>query len=420
MDKTSDKSRRYKWTLYAGIVLWVIGLVGGLIASGGRGAEGQLFLLLSIKRSWFLSFLLYVVGLPCIIEGVYRYWGEGKKTQIWVSLVCMVLSTIVIIVRSNGVWGTAHFGVWGIVLSVVSMVIMAVLVVLALRRRQGGTCNYVFFIVGSTFIWIVYYLLQLQTLPEFVALDIAKLVGLSFVCCYLVINYKIMYAIVAHTINNAIVALPIVLAGVACDTAKTEIDGVSVSLQRVYTVEEMNTVRDGRVVMQGNLTQFVAHFASRIESRNVMVVPCRGEDWLYYRLEAGPEQTVRPGTLLSAMEKMGYIVMDTTFEGLWTLDMRTDMLPRVKESHAECQVALGDLVSWIRSRYVVPIALRPEVNPQLTVELPPIELMNRYGKTFDDFVNYVGRSGITISQEPYEKACVVRVRRPWYKVKCEQ
>ena len=38
MDKTSDKSRRYKWTLYAGIVLWVIGLVGGLITSGSGGA----------------------------------------------------------------------------------------------------------------------------------------------------------------------------------------------------------------------------------------------------------------------------------------------------------------------------------------------------------------------------------------------
>lgn len=301
------KSTSNKWTLYVGSILWIIGIVLNVIFAPGEGIECKLFLSISVFFKWFWSILLFVVAIPFFAEGVFRYWGTGKRSSIWFSIMCMALSVVVICVKANSL-------VMGI-MSVLSVVFIATILYFQLRNEKKPARDNVLLIIGSTFIWIAYYVSHIGELQPYLFFSVPKLIGLSLICCYMVINHGILYAVLAHAINNLIVAIPLIVVGCKHDNIEMTIQDTDIKLQRVYTEERIDSFSDEHVLLQGSIKDIVSMIAQQNDNTNVLYVPCGNDGVLKYKLLASAENKVYPKNILSAMEKTGYIVMDTSNEG---------------------------------------------------------------------------------------------------------
>ncbi len=395
---------KLKWALYTGFLLWIIGLVLRVaFAPVEESFESQLFLSLSSYCKWFLSLLVFVVAIPFFAEGVFRYWATGEKRSMWVSVACMSLAVIVIIVKSSG-WVMC-------VISVLSILFVAITLYFLLRRKDFIANNYLFLIFGSTLVWIAYYVSHVENLYPCLIFEIIKLSGLSLVCCYLVINHGVLCAVLAHAINNAIVAVPLAIYGGQHDNIEVELNGTNFTINRVFTEERVNAVSDEKIVLQGNINNIVLMLAQQNKNHNVLYVPCMNDGFLNYRFQASSESEINPGMAFSAMETMGLITMDTSYEPLWIVELPISLdLESSKAENVE-MTTMENFASWIRMQYHIPVILEPSLNPRLSVPLPG-NIIERGSATQEDLISQINNAyNVKISKMPYDKACVVKVYR---------
>lgn len=395
---------KLKWALYAGSILWIIGLVLRIaFAPVEESFESQLFLSLSSYCKWFLSLFVFVVAIPFFAEGVFRYWGTGEKRSMWFSVACMSLAVIVISVKSIG---------WAMyVVSALSILFVATTFYLLVRRKECNVNNYLFLIFGSTLVWIAYYVSHVENLYPCFIFEIIKLSGLSLLCCYLVINHGVLYAVLAHAINNAIVAIPLAIYGCQYDNVEVELNGTNFTINRVFTEERVNAVSDEKLLLQGTIHDIVLMLAQQNKNHNVLHVPCMSDGILNYRFQASSENEVNLGMAFSAMKKMGLITMDTSYEPLWMIE-----LPMISESESMKDenvemTTIENFASWIRMQYHIPIILEPSLNPRLSVPLPG-NIIERGSATQEDLISQINNAyNVKISKMPYDKACVVKICR---------
>lgn len=391
-----------RWTIFVGSILWLMGFALNVILAPGEGIECKLFLSISVFFKWFWSILLFVVVIPFFAEGVFRYWGTGERTSIWFSIICMVLSVVVICIKANGL-------VMGIV-SVLSVVFIAIILYFQLRNERKPARDYVLLIIGSTFIWIAYYVSRIGELQPYLFFSVPKLIGLSLICCYMVVNHGVLYAVLAHAINNLIVAIPLIVVGCKHDNVEITIKDTDIKLQRVYTEERIDSYSDEHVLLQGNIKDIVSMIAQQNNNSNVLYVPCGNDGVLNYRLLASAENKVYPRNILSAMEKTGYIVMDTSYEPLWMIEIPA--LSQMKDlMDGEIEVTtLDNFANWIRQQYQIPIILDPALNPQLPIPFLEKNEMKGECNTLGGFISHVDKKyGMKINRLPYDKACVIKI-----------
>lgn len=406
MEKTIVKGKENKWLLFAGVGLWVVGMALGMVF-GNRGlhVEEQVFLSMSSSLRWILSFFVFVFAVPCFAEGVFRNWNSQVKFLSLISILCMALAVVVIYVRLSGIWGT--------VVAVASVVVVALLADLMFLRYKGKEPNIGLFVIGSTFLWVAYYVAHVGRLSPCAVFDIVKLVGLAFVCCYLVINHGLLYAIIAHACNNLVVALPIVLTQCSLDTVRMEQGDTHVTLQRIYTSERVSSITGTSLLLQGSMEEVVSGLARELDGGNKLYACCVEEDPLYYRLEADAKSGLVLDSVLYAMARGGIVRMDTSYEPMWMVDLPKSSLQEGALPSSGEHLSLGNCIRWIRQKYHVPVVLNPEINPELPDAGGLSGSLDERCLSFDDFVRCANASGsVKVSRLPYEKVCVVRICCP--------
>ena len=399
-----SKNILHKWALYTGIALWIVGFGANIIfAPSVTNIEGQMFLLGSVHSKWFWSFLLFVVAIPFIVEVTFRYWGTGEKHVMWISFGFMALSVVVICVKASDLTT--------VLVAILSVAILVVLLYLLLQKKREPVDNFIFLIVGSTFIWIASYMSRVGELPPSALFGITKLAGLSLICCYLVINHGVLTAVLAHACNNAIVALPLIIVGCQRDYVEVEKDGTHITLQRIYTGTRIDSCSNEQVLAQGSIDQIVHILARENNSSRTLFVPSDNDGLLYYRLCAKSKHKVYSSVVFSAIEDIGLIEMDTTYEPLWLMEPPTSFPSIVPLGKKEEMTTIGDFANWIRQQYRVPIALDPTLNPKLPFPHIAEDVLVSHCRTFCEFAHYLNKKyGVVIRELPHEKACVVRIR----------
>lgn len=392
------KTIRSKWTLYAGVILWVAGMVLGLFyGDRGERMEDQLFLSMSVSLRWIWSFLVFVIFVPCYAEGVFRSWSSENKYLPWFSVLCMLLAAVRVCIGARGVFG--------IVAAAVALGAAVMMFYLMFRKQRGNSDKSILFVAGSTFIWISDYVSHIECLYPSAVFDIAKLTGLALICCYLAINHGLLYAIIAHACNNLVVALPLMLAHSSFNKVEMDRDDMHITLQRIYTSEQVNKIEDGGLLIEGSIEDIISTIAQKLDYGKTLYVPCDEDGLLLYRLEVESKVDLQLSPVLSAMEHEGIIKMDTSYEPLWMLDLVKSRQKGDTANGDRCWTSVNDFVSALRQMYHVPVILNPELNPELVVACPNADF-----KSFDDIVHQVNETGdMVISKLPYEKACVVRI-----------
>lgn len=390
--------------LYTGIILWIIGFVSSVIfTSEGWTIEGQIFLLIATFHEWIWAFCLFVIAIPIFVEGAFRSWGTGQKRPIWVSFTCMLIAVIVVCVKAENTVS--------IVASVIAIFFLAVVLFLLLRRKGGAVIQNISLFVGSTFIWIVYYFSFSKEINAAVIFSIVKLIGLALICIYLIKSHGLIFAVLVHVFNNAIVAIPIVISGIQHNQLEVKTDDMEVSLHRVYNEIRFDSCTNETMLIQGNLEDIISIIIQQTENTNVLYVPSvEKKRFLNYKLSVASKQSIQPGKILSILENNDMIVLDTSYEPLWILELSENYSHDIRKDN-ENRISLEALIKWIRHSYKVPLILNSSVN----ADLPVIESLCRgqflHCTTFEDLIKSLNDTcDISIIRSPFEKACVIKIK----------
>lgn len=390
--------------LYTGIILWIIGFVSSVIfTSEGLNLEGQIFLLIATFNKWIWAFFLFVIAIPIFVEGAFRSWRTEQKRPTWISFTCMLIAVIVICVKAENTIS--------IVASVIAIAFLAVILFLLLRRKESSVIKTVSLFIGSTFIWMVYYFSFSEGMNITIIFSIVKLMGLALICIYLIKSHGIIFAVLVHVCNNAIVAIPILISGMQHNHLEVNTDDMKVSLQRVYNEIRIDSCTNETMLIQGNLEDIISIVVQHTENTNVLCVPSvEKKKFLNYKLSVESKQSIQPRKILSILENNDMIVLDTSYEPLWILELSENYSHNIQNDNAN-RISLEALIKWIRLNYKVPLILNSSINP----ELPVIESLCgdqfSHCRTFEELIQSLNDTyNINIFRSPFEKACVIKIK----------
>lgn len=196
----TQKKREFRPILFIGLALW-FGLMAAtlLLGTSDSPKSGQDELMGLMKNlidrlvpyaptaTMVVIFLWLCVLQPVMEEFAFRYWGKGK---LYAYIVCAA-------VMANFVFLTLN--IWFIALAVLCIVLFFVIRDQH-RKRQVS-------IITTSVLFAAMHLSGYSTFSLASVFGILQIFGMALVMCYVVINYRFIYSILIHVLNNSLALL---------------------------------------------------------------------------------------------------------------------------------------------------------------------------------------------------------------------
>ena len=201
------KKREFRWALFTGLALW-FGLVAATLLLGTSDSpnSGQDELMGLMKNlidrlvpyaptaTMVVIFLWLCVLQPVMEEFAFRYWGKGK---LYAYIVCAAAMANFVLLTLN---------VWFIAFAALCIVLFFVIRDQH-RKRQVS-------IITTSVLFAAMHLSGYSTFSLASVFGILQIFGMALVMCYVVINYRFIYSVAIHVLNNSLaLLLPLLFMG---------------------------------------------------------------------------------------------------------------------------------------------------------------------------------------------------------------
>ncbi len=365
------KKREFRWALFTGLALW-FGLMAATLLLGTSDSpnSGQDELMGLMKNlidrlvpyaptaTMVVIFLWLCVLQPVMEEFAFRYWGKGK---LYAYIVCAAVMANFVLLTLN---------VWFIAFAALCIVLFFVIRD-PHRKRQVS-------IITTSVLFAAMHLSGYSTFSLASVIGILQIFGMALVMCYVVINYRFIYSVAIHVLNNSLaLLLPLFFMG----TEAVSGDNFEGELRNMKLDEAMDLMYGRRVddstttTIYGELPEIVESIYGGAED---YAWPSKGELRIFY-----PDNTylwtryvldihidtggANSDDIVKALIKTGRLKSDTT------------MVPAFEVSIADMALYKSNYFEY-ESEEVDPFSLEPM--QQDTAD-------NYYSWTLEEFLDYV-------------------------------
>ena len=194
------KKREFRWALFTGLALW-FGLMAAtlLLGTSDSPKSGQDELMGLMKNlidrlvsyaptaTMVVIFLWLCVLQPVMEEFAFRFWGKGK---LYAYIVCAAAMANFVLLMLN---------VWFIAFAALCIVLFFVIRDQH-RKRQVS-------IITTSVLFAAMHLSGYSTFSIASVIGILQIFGMALVMCYVVINYRFIYSVAIHVLNNSLALL---------------------------------------------------------------------------------------------------------------------------------------------------------------------------------------------------------------------
>ncbi|MBR0072300.1 MAG: CPBP family intramembrane metalloprotease [Bacteroidales bacterium] len=376
------KKREFRWALFTGLALWIGIMVGcwlfgtsDTVRSGQDELMGTLKILIDSLVPYFPVATMVVVFLwigvlqPVMEEFAFRYWGKGK---LYAYIVCAA-------VMANFVYLTLN--IWFITLAALCIVLFFV-VRDQHRKRQVS-------IITTSVLFASMHLSGYSSFSIASVLGILQIFGMALVMCYVVINYRFVYSIVIHVLNNSFaLLLPLFFMGSEAVSG----DGFTGELRPMQPQEAKDFMYE--TWTEDTVSRTVCYYGELPEMADVLMdetsVPSLGELrifyadnsylWTRYVLELHYDTGGYYGVdVVNALVKTGCLKSDTTMVpalevSITDRHLYNSKLPDSSElfyldtaadgtQHRESFWTLWEFLDYVSVSYNLPFVVAPNTDP---------------------------------------------------------
>lgn len=310
------KKREFRWALFTGLALW-FGLMAATLLLGTSDSpnSGQDELMGLMKNlidrlvpyaptaTMVVIFLWLCVLQPVMEEFAFRFWGKGK---LYAYIVCAAVMANFVLLTLN---------VWFIAFAALCIVLFFVIRDQH-RKRQVS-------IITTSVLFASMHLSGYSSFSMASVIGILQIFGMALVMCYVVINYRFIYSVLIHVLNNSLaLLLPLFFMG----TEAISGDDFEGELRNMKLDEAMDLMYGRRVddstttTIYGELPEIVESIYGGAED---YAWPSKGELRIFY-----PDNTylwtryvfdiktntgsLDPDDIVKALIKTGRLKSDTT------------------------------------------------------------------------------------------------------------
>lgn len=340
--------------IWIGILLWISGVVGCSILS----ITTQTLHIVPCPLfpiGFVANFILLIIITPIVEEFLFRSWALGKP-----------VFNIVISASLSGFFYFI-FGKWYLSASLlVAILLMAFL----LKDKVRFICLSI--ITSLLFAYMHIYSIDKITL-EIVFVSF-QFVGLAILCCWLVYNKGLLYAIGLHSLINllsfAMMMIP------TTTTIGKDSYSITPLFENSYAVKE--EVADG-IIYRGQLPLVAAIMATdqllddkidftrcnvfyrlKIEKVNIPVK-------LYIKKQSENEKIDRIA-ILKTIQDGGLLKSDTTYEPLIFMELHNNNL--LLQPHQGDSTTIGQVVRDLQIHYKIPVNISSSLNGNCQILFP--------------------------------------------------
>ncbi len=370
------KKREFRWALFTGLALW-FGLIAAtwLLGTSDSPNSGQDELMGLMKKlidrlvsyaptaTMVVIFLWLCVLQPVLEEFAFRFWGKGK---LYAYIVCAAVMANFVLLTLN---------IWFIAFAALCIVLFFVIHDQH-RKRQVS-------IITTSVLFAAMHLSGYSTFSLASVIGILQIFGMALVMCYVVINYRFIYSVAIHVLNNSLaLLLPLFFMGteaISGDNFEGELRNMKLDEAKELMYEQWNEQLSEKdsvfVIYYGELPEIVANIYAPAVGEGL---PSNGELRIFY-----PDNTylwtkyvldihidtggANSDDIVKALIKTGRLKSDTT------------MVPALEVSIADMALYKSNYFEY-ESEEVDPFSLEPM--QQDTAD-------NYYSWTLEEFLDYV-------------------------------
>ncbi len=367
------KERQYRYLLFAGLVLWILGIVMPIVwHSLGHSYSGQEGLMEAVKTlvdlgvsvapmvTMTVVLLWLCVVQPVMEEFAFRFWGKDKRYAYIVSAVGMLLFAVL------------GLNAWLIVVTALSVLPMFLIKDSYLKKLVT--------IITTSVCFALMHISGFGGFSADLVFGLVNIIGMSLVMCYVVINYRFVYSIAIHVLNNSVAILvPFLFMGADVSFSG---EGYYVRLrdmkigeakELVYTFYTEDSAT-GKVCYYGELPQMVEEIyrhSPKTEAETEVVrvfCPDNTSFWTKYVLECKIDSNAMSADeLVAMMMKNSHLRADTSYVPALEVAVADTALYNSKFLCADTAdiITFGEFVSLLGRNNALPFVLAPQADADL-------------------------------------------------------
>lgn len=388
--RINGKKREFRWALFTGLALW-FGLMAAtlLLGTSDSPKSGQDELMGLMKNlidrlvpyaptaTMVVIFLWLCVLQPVMEEFAFRFWGKGK---LYAYIVCAAAMANFVLLTLN---------IWFIAIAALCIVLFFVIRDQH-RKRQVS-------IITTSVLFAAMHLSGYSTFSLASVFGILQIFGMALVMCYVVINYRFIYSVAIHVLNNSFaLLLPLFFMGseaVSGDNFEGELRNM-----KMDEFEEMypHWIEDSTsVTFYGELPEMVneidnycfIHTDTKPSNGELRIFyPDNTYLWTRYVLDIKINgDSVDCDDIVNALIKSGRLKSDTTMVPALEVSIADMALYKSQLSEYESEEGeslslellkqdttgsyfpLEDFLDWVSSSYSLPLVVAPSTDPETPV-----------------------------------------------------
>lgn len=385
--------REFRWALFMGLALW-FGLMAATLLLGTSDSpnSGQDELMGLMKNlidrlvpyaptaTMVVIFLWLCVLQPVMEEFAFRYWGKGK---LYAYIVCAAVMANFVLLTLN---------IWFIAFAALCIVLFFVIHDQH-RKRQVS-------IITTSVLFAAMHLSGYSTFSLASVIGILQIFGMALVMCYVVINYRFIYSVAIHVLNNSLaLLLPLFFMGteaISGDNFEGELRNMKLDEAQEQMYESWSE-DSTTTTFYGELPEIVENvYNYPYPYCYTISMPSNGELRIFYpdntylwtryvlNIKTGVD-SMDPDDIVNALIKTGRLKSDTTMVPALEVSIADMALYKSQLSEYESEEGeslslellkqdttgsyfpLEDFLDWVSSSYSLPLVVAPSTDPKTPV-----------------------------------------------------
>jgi len=367
----TQKKREFRPILFIGLALWALGLILPIIwEKMGNPPQGQEALMGLVKHLIDMAIQISPVAIMtciflwlCLIQPVmeefaYRFWGKGKEFAYIVSAIGI------------GLFAVLSMDIWSILLAV--LCILPMFLIKNDRKKKLVT------IISTSVVFALMHISGFSGFSAYLVFGIMAIFGMALVMSYIVINYRFIYSVALHVLNNSLAILvPFFFFGTdvsfSSNSYEAHLETMPISQakemlkQGLYTDSATNTM-----TFYGELPEIVKHIHlyDKAESadfnENAMYIyePDNTNLWRKMVLTISPKSDSYSEDFIAGLIQNGYLRSDTNLVAAYEIGIADSAIYFANaDVISDIDYLIGFVMEGLKEYYAIPFTLAAGIDP---------------------------------------------------------